>query len=200
MNPDRRHCCTATKITTKVQSGIVNYFHNRIEGNYCTFPTLPHLWYNTHCTWNIATNQFCSVIYFHNIFGTLLQFFCFTVCTVSGWKFLIPGDLQVIYLNAHSESPTLFFFSISKDYGLGWLRRAPQAICAIQDFNLHTRLPIMGCDSSSRCATVHSTKRRWFSAMNYSSRQNKLHGTVHIGHRPSTKGGRLFCSKRFARR
>ena len=26
------------KITMKVQSWIVNYFHNRIVGNYCTFP------------------------------------------------------------------------------------------------------------------------------------------------------------------
>ena len=29
---------THKKITIKVQSWIVNYFHNRIVGNYCTFP------------------------------------------------------------------------------------------------------------------------------------------------------------------
>ena len=45
---------TEKKITIKVQSWIVNYFHNRTVGNHhCTFRTPLtwwYLWYNTHCT------------------------------------------------------------------------------------------------------------------------------------------------------
>ena len=40
-------------------------------------PRPPHLWYNTHCTRNIVTHQLQSsfVNYFHNIFGTMVQYF-----------------------------------------------------------------------------------------------------------------------------
>ena len=41
------------------------------------FPRPSHLWYNAHCTRNIVTHQlqYCFVNYFHDIFGTMVQFF-----------------------------------------------------------------------------------------------------------------------------
>ena len=34
-------CCTLLeKITVKIQSWVVNYFHNRIVGHYCTYPLI----------------------------------------------------------------------------------------------------------------------------------------------------------------
>ena len=40
-------------------------------------PRPPHLWYNAHCTRNIVTTQlqYCFVNYFHNILGTMVQYF-----------------------------------------------------------------------------------------------------------------------------
>ena len=66
------------KNTIKLQSWIVNYFHNRIVGNYCS---PPHLWCSTHCSENIVTHQlqFSFVNYFHNILDTMVQHYFYSV-------------------------------------------------------------------------------------------------------------------------
>ena len=55
------------KITIKVQSQNLNYFHNRTVGKCCTF--LAYLIFGTQCE---LYSKYCCPYYFHNNFSTII--------------------------------------------------------------------------------------------------------------------------------
>ena len=65
------------KITIKVESWIVHYFHNRMCRQLLYLPRLPHLWYNTHCiniVLYLCINKYCyppTTILFCKLFSQI---------------------------------------------------------------------------------------------------------------------------------
>ena len=78
MNKTRQtRCCTARKIHNKSAIMDCKLFSRSHCRELLYLPCPSHLWHKAHCSRNIVTTQlqYCFVNYFHNIFGTVVQYF-----------------------------------------------------------------------------------------------------------------------------